>query len=315
MRTIHTPPLYKDVRPWIAGAIAGEDEAFDKQLWSGERTREDDDSERRKRIKLLRKYHQSDPAAVMVANRLDACDSGSRGMSGACPECGHLLQRWFVRNSKRFISKCIDNSDNDLVALSIVPVNPTATLGHLVSVSIDNCHRRLKYALQAANIEVGLGGIDFSMNEDRKRKYKPFWGPHYYLITSTQNKSKLKRILRHFFRKKRKEIPRPIKVASFENKAFRRSYALKMIFFRRIGYDAVKISRSGKKRECRNTSRDKLRSKERFELFIYLNKIGLASRVIFVGATPISDASGVSVARRRSRNRNKQPRIAEQTWR
>jgi hypothetical protein len=304
------PQQYKEVKPWVADAIAEEDKKFDKQMWSGERTRKEDDSERCKRIKLLRKYRQKEPAALIVAKRLKACEYGSRCLSGACPECGHLLQRWFVRKSKRFISKYIGNYDEDLVALSLVSVSPTVRPGTLRSVSVGNSQRRLKYALQRANIEVALGGIDFSLNEDRKGKYKPFWGPHYYLITSTKNKDKLKKVLHKFFKTKTKKTPRPVKVIAFDNKAIRRSYALKMIFFRRIGYDEIK-RRDGKRRKCRNTSRDKLRSKERFELFMYLNKIGLAARVIFVGATPISDSSGVHVARRRSRNRSKHFRTTE----
>jgi hypothetical protein len=308
MLEIHDPRRYKDVKPWAADAIAREDKTFDNPMWSGERTREDDDYERCKRIKLLRKYRQTEPAARIVAKRLKACEYGSRCLSGACPECGHLLQRWFVRHSKRFISTHIDNFDGDLVALSLVPVNSAARPGTLESVSIGNCQRRLKYALQAANIEATLGGIDFSLNEDRKGKYARFWGPHYYLITSTQNKNKLIKVLRPFFGKI-KTRPRPVKVTPFDNKASRRSYALKMIFFRRIGYDEIKM-RDGKKRQCRNTSRDKLRSKERLELFIYLDKIGLAARVIFFGAMPISDSSGVYIARRRSGKT--QRRITEQ---
>jgi hypothetical protein len=308
MRKIYDPRQYKDVKPWAADAIAREDKIFDKQMWSGERTREDDDSERCKRIKLLRKYRQTEPTALIVAKRLKTCEYGSRCLSGACPECGHLLQRWFVRHSKRFISKYIENFDGDLIALSLVPVNSTARFGTLHSVSIGNCQRRLKYALQATNFEVTLGGIDFSLNEDRKGKYKQFWGPHYYLITSTQNKNKLIKVLRPFFRKMTK-IPRPVKVTPFENKASRRSYALKTIFFRRVGYDEIKM-RNGTMRQCRNTSRDKLRSKERLELFMYLNKIGLAARVIFFGAMPISDSSGVYIARRRSGKT--QRRITEQ---
>jgi hypothetical protein len=175
MRKINDPRQYKDVKPWAADAIAREDKTFDNQMWSGERTRKEDDSERCKRITLLRRYRQKEPAALIVAKRLKACEYRSRCLSGACPECGHLLQRWFVQNSKQFISEYIDKFAGDLVALTLVPVNPTAHPGNLVSVSIGNCQRRLKYALQKANIEVALGGIDFSLSEDRKGKYKQFW--------------------------------------------------------------------------------------------------------------------------------------------
>jgi hypothetical protein len=81
-------------------------------------------------------------------------------------------------------------------------------------------------------------------------------------------------------------VPRPVKISPFENKPRRRSYPLKTIFKRRIGYKTIKTDNSGRKRKCRNTRRDRLRSRERFELFMYLDKIGLAQRPFFLGLKP-----------------------------
>jgi hypothetical protein len=299
---------------WVSEAVAREDKMFDKPLWRGERTPGDESDERLRRIKILRKHGNKDVRAVAISSRLEYCELGKRCLSGACPECGHLLQRWFVRRSKPFIADYLEKPGTDLVAVSIIPIKSTAHTGKLEKISAANCLRRLKYALQQAGIKVAIGGMDFSFNEDAKGKYKSFWSQHYYIITYALDLNKLKKALKKYFWDT-EAVPRPVKISPFENKPRRRSYPLKTIFKRRIGYKAIRTDKSGRKRKCRNTRRDRLRSKERFELFIYLNKIGLASRVIFVGATPISDASGVSVARRRSRNQNKQPRIAEQTWR
>jgi hypothetical protein len=198
-----------------------------------------------------------------------------------------------VRRSKKFIAEQIDNKGRELVAINIVPCIPMAQLGQLNSVDITNLQRRLKYKLKQAKITVALGGIDFSFNEDRGAKYPSFWCPHFYLITSTEDKKKLSKTLRELFRES-DIVPRPVKISRFKNTARRLSYALKMNFKRRIGYHETK-NKNGKIRSCRNTSRDKLRAAERLELFIYLDKIGLAHRVIFWGAKPVVKSSRVKI--------------------
>ena len=240
--------------------------------------------ERLRRIRVLRKHGNKDVRAVAIADRLDHCKPRNRCLSGACPECGHLLQRWFVRSSRRFIADYLEKPGTDLVVVSIIPVKSTARSGKLERISAPNCLRRLKYALQQGGIRVAIGGMDFSFNEDAKKKYKPFWCQHYYIITYTLDRNKLKKALKKYFLDT-EAIPRPIKISPFENKPRRRSYPLKTIFKRRIGYKAIKMN-SRRKRKCRNTRRDRLRSRERFELFMYLDKIGLAQRPFFLGLKP-----------------------------
>jgi hypothetical protein len=91
-----------------------------------------------------------------------------------------------------------------------------------------------------------------------------------------------------------KEISRPIKITSFKNKAFRRSYTLKMNFRRRIGYREIK-NQHERIRKCRNTNYDKLRAAERVELFIYLDQIGFADRVFFLSAKPVMKDQSVKI--------------------
>src|SRR6266404_384147 len=128
-----------DVKPWVIAAINNESRYPSDQLWKKEPTAEYVHKERLGRIKFLRKHGVTNPQAQTVVDRLETCEPTQRCSSGACPECGRLLQR------------------------------------------------RLKYALEAVGIGVALGGIDFSFNEDRDEKYRPFWSPHFYLITSTHN--------------------------------------------------------------------------------------------------------------------------------
>src|SRR6266404_8923298 len=91
------------------------------------------------------------PAALTLADRLELCEPKHRCLSGACPECGRLLQRWFVRRSRKFIAKHISRPEHDLVAVSIVPSSPAAGLGQLLTVDIVNLQRRLKYTLKKAD--------------------------------------------------------------------------------------------------------------------------------------------------------------------
>jgi hypothetical protein len=263
----------RDVKPWVIAAIKDESRYPPDRLWKKEPTAEFAYHERLKRIKFLRKHSNTDPKAAVLAHRLESCEPDQRCLSGACPECGRLFQRWFVRRSKKFIAKHISRPKHELVALSIVPYDPIISPGQLLTVDVVNLQRRLKYALKKADLDVALGAIDFSFNEDRKKKYLPFWSPHFYLITSTEHKKMLGKKLRKLF-SKTKEIPHPVWIPTFHNKAHRRSYALKMNFKRRIGYNDIK-----KIRKCRNTSRDKLRAAERLELFMYLDQIGFADRV------------------------------------
>jgi hypothetical protein len=283
----------QDVKPWAIAAIEDEERCPSDQMWKKQPTAEYVYDERFRRIKFLRKHSNTHPDALVVAKRLESCKPEQRCLSGACPECGRLFQRWFVRRSRKFIARDIALPGNSLVAVSIVPYYRIIPPGQLSVLDIAKLQRRLKYTLKKTKITVALGGIDFSFNEDRQGKYPPFWCPHFYLITSTENKKKLGDKLRQIYRKS-EGVPRPVKISSFKNIARRRSYALKMIFYRRVGYHQIK-NNNGKSRKCRNTSRQKLRAAERLELYTYLDKIGLASRVIFWGAKPVVHGPRVKI--------------------
>ncbi len=285
----------QDVKPWVIAAIKDESRYPPDRLWKKEPTAEFAREERVRRTKFLSKHSNTDPKATVLAHRLESCEPNQRCLSGACPECGRLFQRWFVRRSRKFIAKHISRPEHDLVAVSIVPSSPAAGLGQLLTVDIVNLQRRLKYTLKKADLDVALAGIDFSFNEDHEQKYLPFWSPHFYLITSTEHKKMLGKKLRKLF-SKTDEIPHPVWIPRFHNKAYRRSYALKMRFIRRIGYWEIR-KRKGKIGKYRNAGPDKLRAVERLELFMYLDQIGFADRVIFLSAKPVMKGRSVKIER------------------
>src|SRR5882724_10626585 len=106
-----------DVKPWIIAAINDEERCAPTQLWKKEPTAEYVSKERLRRIKFVRKHSTTNPEAQIVADRLESCDPEHRCLSGACPECGKLFQRWFVRRSKKLVAKHIDKQEHELVAI------------------------------------------------------------------------------------------------------------------------------------------------------------------------------------------------------
>ena len=287
------PTKYPDIKAWVIKAIAEEDRKPNILLWRDEPTKEDQNAERLRRIRFLRKYEADNPIIKAIASRLVLCARKTRCCSGACPECGRLLQRWFVRRSKSFIRNVVDKDDQLLVAITIIPSQPTIQPWQLNSFSIENLQRRLKSALDKVGLGDAIGGIDISFNEDRDGKYEPFWCVHIYLITSVRNETQIKRLLKEIY-KQDDGIPRPVKITDFDNSAYRRSYAFKIVFPRRIGYDDLKVN-NGVTRKYRDTSRDKLRAQERLELFIYLDQCGLTNRFIFRGAKPVIEKAKVTI--------------------
>jgi hypothetical protein len=281
------PTNYPDVKPWVVTAISEESQNADKQLWRDEPTAEYSYVERLRRIRLCRKYEKQYPELKDVADRLELCEPTNRCYSGACPECGRLFQRSYVRQTKRAIANIIAHDGNELIAICIVPSWPLVRHGQLKHFSISNFQRRIKNALDTAGVQHGIGGIDFSFNEDHEQEWQPSICPHLYLITSITDKEALRKCLKSQF-PKNAEVSRPIKLPTFENNARRRSYSLKMTFKRRVSYYKVA---NGKR--TRNTSNDKLRANERIELFLYLNQIGLAARVVFRGIKPELSSSKV----------------------
>ena len=286
--------IYADVKPWVIAAIAEESQKSKELIWKNERTADDVYEERLRRVRFLRKHGETHPQANMVAERLERCEVGNRCLSGACPECGQLFQRWFVRHSETFIAQHIVQPGRELVTITIVPIKAATRPGYLNEFSIVDFQRRLKYALKKVGLVVALGAVDFSFNEDKDGAYQPFWCPHIHLISSTEDSDALRKHLRKLFLSSRM-VPVPVVIKSFTNNAYGISYALKMTFDRRIGYQKTKMGTNGKLRTCRDTNNDKLRAEERLELFIYLDQIGSAPRVIYYGAEPKIISTGVVI--------------------
>jgi hypothetical protein len=276
------PKNYSNAKACVIKAITEENKIPPYQMWKDEPSAQKISNEQLKRIRFLRKHGKLDPELLLIANCLEQCDPTNLCCSDACPQCGRLFQRFYVRRSRMVIRDIIAREGKELIGICIIPSFPLVRHCQLKHFFIENFQRRIKAALNTANVKSGIGGIDFSFNEDRENKWQPFICPHIYLIASTDDREKLRRTLKKIFLKTI-EVKRPIKLPRFQNNAYRRSYSLKMIFKRRISYYKM---RKEKQTKSRNTSSDKLRVDQRIELFKYLHKIGFAARVIFRGLKP-----------------------------
>jgi hypothetical protein len=282
-RRTFNPKHYSTIKAWVVKAIAEESNNPPDRMWEGEPSAETISEEQLKRIRFLRKHGKSDSELNSIADCLDQCEIRNRCCSGACPQCGRLFQRFYVRQSRKPIRDIIAREGKELIALCIIPSSSIIRSGQLKNFSIANFQRRIKAALDKAGVKCAIGGIDFSFNEDRDQQWQPFICPHIYLIASIDDREKLRRILKTIFRKT-VEVHRPIKLPLFQNNAYRRSYSLKMIFKLRISY--YKIRKDNPTKKSRNTSNDDLRVDQRIELYKYLHQIGFAARVIFRGIKP-----------------------------
>ena len=62
----HVSKQFGNAKLWVSEAVAREDKMFDKPLWRGERTPDDEYDERLRRIKILRKYYDTHSQAAIV---------------------------------------------------------------------------------------------------------------------------------------------------------------------------------------------------------------------------------------------------------
>jgi hypothetical protein len=251
---------YSNVKTWVIKAIAEESKNLPDRMWEKEPSAETISDNQLKRIRFLRKHGKTNPTLILIADCLKQCEKGNRCCSGACPQCSRLFQRFYVRQSRNPIQDIIAREGKELIAICIIPSSPLVRPGQLKHFSIANFTRRIKAALDTANVKSGIGGIDFSFNEDRDQQWQPFICPHVYLITSTDDREKLRRTLKKIFRKTI-IVHRPIKLPLFQNNAYRRSYSLKIIFKRRISY--YKMRKDNPTKKSKNTSNDDLRADQR----------------------------------------------------
>lgn len=267
---------FSDVKALVVNAIRNESKKPDKQLWRKEPGPEAAKAFRVTYIRRLKRHHKS--SCSLALKRLSYCSGQHRCFSGGCPECARLFQRACVRGVRSHFRNGAPEGC-ELVAISIIPVEARVTPGHLDGFDIDNFIRRNKSKLKRAGLEIGIGAVDFSFNQDDDGRYEDHWCPHIYIIGWTKNAEALKASLKKLFKADKTALRRPFKVVGAQSTCQCISYAFKWRFQRRITYFDEKKAR-------RNTDKLRLLSAHEVELCVFLDRIGLAKRLICVGLKP-----------------------------
>jgi hypothetical protein len=260
---------------WTTTAVKSEDRKLPDRLWPDEPSIGDTEHNQIQRIKFLRIHAKTEPALNQIANCIEACFPKSRCLSGACVQCGRLLQRQYVRHARRLIKNAFSKKGN-LISISAVPTSQIVRPGELNSFSTATFQRHIKEALKFAGIKSAIGAIDYSFNEDKENEWPPFICPHVYLITSADSKARIKKLLSQRF-KKLDAVSRPVFMRAFHPSNYCISYSYKTTFDRRISYY---------KDNVRDTSYSTLLVHQRIELFRHLHANSLGARIIFLGVRP-----------------------------
>lgn len=193
---------------------------------------EDARKAREKVVKRLRRFADDFPDAAQLAKTLEDCRPGHRCMSGACPECGRALQRWFVGQAQKLASA----HPTDLWAVSVAFAEDRAPEDRLHTLHTTRILKGLRYVLgKSSDISWAAGGIDLSLNDDTQKGGNTSWVPQFYGFVATPNIAVLTDLLRKRY-PKTEQSPRPVRIVECDGSTKALSYAFKPAFVRRISY-------------------------------------------------------------------------------
>jgi hypothetical protein len=236
-------------------------------------------NKRRDRVEWLRKMKDDQPCQTL-ADKLHSCKPQARCKSPACPECAYAARRLLTSTIKKYLDDQ-SKAGNSIVCLSTVPADGITNPGQLSLAQHQRNVRRWKDVLGRAGVTWFIGGSDWSFNEHQDDRYPAHISHHFYGFTATTDPEDLKKRLQAQF-PKTDAIPRPVKVQEWDGKKRPIGYMVKSKFWRRIGSDeGQRLNKAnGKKRSCRATDKQPLRSSQRRELLLHLDQIGLQGRLM-----------------------------------
>ena len=225
---------------------------------------------RKKAVKRLRRFSDEFPGAEQLGEVLDHCRPGRRCMSGACPECGRALQRWFVGQTQRLAGP----NPNNLWAVSIAFAEHRVPEDRLHTLHTTSMVKALRYLLnKAPGISWVACGIDLSLDDDAQKVLDIAWVPQFYGFVRTTNITALVDLLRKRY-PKTDQAPRPVHIKLFNGKIEAFSYALKPVFTKRIAYKDPEKGRW-------DTRKVSLPPKHHVQAMLWMHKIGFSSRLFF----------------------------------
>ena len=159
----------------------------------------------------------------------------------------------------------------------------------LSRVSTASLINRTKRCLRRYGVDLAIGGIDFSFNEDQRGKFAPHWSLHLWLILPSQNQDRWEPALRTQ-NPPSEATPKPVVIRDWDRRNNALAYALKTTFYRR---DSIHSKKQSRKRPTRNTNHQDLRVAEKIPLYCCLDAIGLHSRLFLLGVRPTTTDRGI----------------------
>ena len=237
------------------------------------------EDQRKKRIDWLRTKGKQDPDCIKLVDKLEECRPRHRCKSAACPECANAGQRLVPRVSRPFLKA--QTGSGKIVCVTIVPADGLTRRGRLDEANHFRATRRWKDRLGRAGIDWFVGATDWSLNEHAKGRHRPRWSLHIYGFTVAKDPQRLKEALKKQF-PNNDAIPRPVKVREWDGNKKALRYVLKPNFWRRVATDNAERfnKKTGGTRSCRATKKERLRSREKMELLVHIDKIGMQARLI-----------------------------------
>jgi hypothetical protein len=146
----------------------------------------------------------------------------------------------------------------------------------------DRFIRRTKDKIARADIPTFIGAIDWSFNEV-KGKNRKRWSRHLHGVIPVGDPKTIRKGLKKQFPGSR-DVRKPVLIEPWDGDPKALRYLVKQPTKRRISFIGKRFDKtSGKHRKCRDTDKQPLRSRDRLELLLHLDDIGIAGRLVLKG--------------------------------
>jgi hypothetical protein len=257
---------------------------------------------RQKQVDWLRKKGKGNKRAEALAQKLEACRRKQRCKSAACPECAHAAQRLFAKVTQDYLK-----NKGSVGSVTVVPADGVADRGGLSVNETERLIRRNKDRFRRASVTSFIGVVDLSMNESKVKGHRPFWCQHIHGFAHTTDLKSMRRDLKKGF-PKTPDIRRPVIIVEWDGGAAALRYPMKLPTKRRISIKSGSRfdKKSGKQRKCRDTDHQPLRSKDKLELLVHLDRVGIAGRLFLKGVQFLNlKDRGPTLADRQSKKRDR----------
>jgi len=146
-------------------------------------------------------------------------------------------------------------------------------------------------AFKAIRITHAVGGFDVSINEHLTGDFPAHWRPHAWIFLRKGELSrKAEKEFRDQFPKDPLMVPKPVMIKRFDRNLAALAYALKGDFQRRVTLPRS-TERDGSNKTRRNVRYRPLRARQKLELLLMLDRVGLEDRLFGYGMK-VAERSG-----------------------